>query len=148
MFILQTNKQTTKILNSAHGQFLIWAQNHRLIMSITHWPVCHCTSLYVMYLPAVSLGLMIFTTWTFEEKHIFRLPHCSQSFLTARHLNEALATLWTQCACCLFLNMNSGLFKGKLLSHITWKWWPPCLSGHWFITICVLFSSFGQRSYQ
>lgn len=23
---------------------------------------CHCTSLYVMYLPAVSLGLMIFTT--------------------------------------------------------------------------------------
>lgn len=23
---------------------------------------CHCTSLYVMYRPAVSLGLMIFTT--------------------------------------------------------------------------------------
>lgn len=26
-------------------------------------PFCYWTSLYVMYLPAVSLGLMIFTTW-------------------------------------------------------------------------------------
>lgn len=26
-------------------------------------PLCYWTSLYVMYLPAVSLGLMIFTTW-------------------------------------------------------------------------------------
>lgn len=38
--------------------FLTWfGSNHHHIL------VCHWTSRYVMYLPAVSLGLMIFTTW-------------------------------------------------------------------------------------
>lgn len=42
----------------------------------------HCTSLYVMYLPAVSLGLMIFTTCTTREDHADCLPTPSGFHLT------------------------------------------------------------------